>query len=192
MVDRNNGGYVSGRGIPSYLLDRVDDNSSIYSDGASRIFREIDSLVTTSRGSYTSNISNIPYSSSSFTIASVDGISTSLLGSELNSSQQRLNCNISSVSNKTDETTTIRSDYPSTSDNRLINVRHEKVNEVSMLSYMSLMDTACSIPICLRKDDEQNASVVYSSNGASNVFTDPDHMFPPYVSLLSQEEDETE
>ena len=154
MVDRNNGRYVEGRGIPSYLLDCVDNDSSIYSDGASRIFRETDSSVTGSRSSYTSNTSNIPYSSSSFTMPSVDGISTALSGSELNSSQHKLSCNISSVSNKTDDTTTIRSDYPSTSDNRLINVRHEKVSEVSMLSYMSLMDTACSIPICLRKDDE--------------------------------------
>ncbi|CAF4069385.1 unnamed protein product [Rotaria sp. Silwood2] len=56
---------------------------------------------------------------------------------------------------------------------------------------MSLMDTACSIPICLRKDDEQNANVVYSDNSASNIFTGREPMFPPYVSIFSQEEDET-
>ena len=46
MADGSELRYTPGRGIPCYLLDRVGDGSSIYSDGASRIFVGTDSSPT--------------------------------------------------------------------------------------------------------------------------------------------------
>ena len=145
MVDRYNGGYVAGRGIPSYLLDRVDNDSSIYSDGASRIFNETHSSITTATDTETSNTSNIVYSSSSFTMASICRSPTTLSSSALNSSQYKLNSSMSLGLDEAGDTRTTINDDPSTSDKYLINTFYKQPNEVSMLSNMSLMDTSCNI-----------------------------------------------
>ena len=46
MTDRNYSGYFPGCGIPHYLLDRTYDESSCDSDGASRIFADAHSTIT--------------------------------------------------------------------------------------------------------------------------------------------------
>ena len=55
---------------------------------------------------------------------------------------------------------------------------------------MSLIDISCNISICLTKDDDYNSSALINDNNTSVVFTDPEDMFPPYVPLLPQDEDE--
>ena len=176
--------------MPSYLLDRVDNDSSIYSDGTSRIFNETHSSITTATDTDTSNTPNIVYSSSSFTMTSICRSSTTLSSSALNSSQYKLNSSMSLGLDEADDTRTTINDDLSTSDKYLINTFYKQPNEVSMLSNMTLMDTSCNIPICLTKDDDYNTSVLINDNNASVVFTDPEDTFPPYVPLLPQDENE--
>ena len=84
MIDRKNGACAAGRGITSYLLDGVDNDSSTCSEGASRIFHATDSPITAVRISNASNISNVLHCSSSFDMTSVDEVSTKLSGSQQN------------------------------------------------------------------------------------------------------------
>ena len=190
MIDRNNGGYIAGRGIPSCLLDRVDNDSSIYNDGASRIFNETHSSIATVTDTDPSNTSNIVYSSSSFTMTSISRSPTTLSSCALNSSQYKLNSSMSLDLDEADDTRTTIDDDPSISDKCSINTFYRQPNEVSMLSNMSLMDISCNIPICLTKDDDYNTSALINDHNTSVVFTDPEDMFPPYVPLLPQDEDE--
>ena len=72
MTDRNYSEYVSGRGIPTYLLSRAYDESSVDSDGASRIFFDTHPTITSAKDTDISTASNIPYSLSSFSMVSID------------------------------------------------------------------------------------------------------------------------
>ena len=59
MAEQNYSGYIAGCGMPSYLLDRAYDESSINSDGASRIFADTHSTITTAKDTDSSATSNI-------------------------------------------------------------------------------------------------------------------------------------
>jgi len=191
MVDYNNREYIAGRGVPAYLLDRVDNDSSIYSDGASRIFNETGSSITTDNDAQTSRATNISCSPSSYTLSSDCGISSTPSTFEPISSQNQLSWNMPLMLDRADEIT-ISSDISATSDRYLINTTSKQLNEVTMLSHMSLMDTSCSVPMYLTTDDERNVTVKFADNSVSGNFTAPEDMFPPYVRILSQDEDEVE
>lgn len=192
MVDRNNYEYVPGRGKPSYLLDRRDIASSIDSDGASRIFNQTDLSVISIHDTDNWNTQNIHYSSSLYDTCSVDGKSNILSTSEQNSSQLKSCRDMCLFLNESDETSTIHSDESSILNNTyLVNTIAQQGQEVSMLSNISLMDTLRSIPICLTKDDDHNHNIQFD-NCASNVFVEPENMFPPYIRLFSDNDDETE
>ena len=72
MTDRSYSEYIPGRGMSTYLLNRAYDESSIDSDGASRIFLDTHPTITSAKDTDSSTASNIPYSLSSFSMVSID------------------------------------------------------------------------------------------------------------------------
>ena len=62
MAEQNYFGYTSGHGVPSYLLDRIQDDLSIDSHGASRIFANTHPTITSAKDTDSSTTSNISYS----------------------------------------------------------------------------------------------------------------------------------
>ena len=71
MADGSKLRYAPGRGIPCYLLDRVGNDSSIYSDGASRIFVGTDSSSTIEKDMNKLDSTNTRSNSSLFNLSTV-------------------------------------------------------------------------------------------------------------------------
>ena len=100
MADRSEHQYIAGRGIPCYLLDRVGDDSSIYSDGASRIFIGADSSSSSSsiqNNTDKSDIINTLSNSALFNLSTVDCTTDTLRISDQNILQYYSSINISSI-----------------------------------------------------------------------------------------------
>ncbi|CAF1431058.1 unnamed protein product [Rotaria sordida] len=135
MVDRNYSGYVPGRGVPPYLLGRAYDESSIDSDGASRISIDTHSTVTTAKDTDSTNTSNILHSLPSFRMSSVCSPSNELTSSESNVFQYKSNSVMSFVHDESRETRFIRSDNQLNLDNICsIDTNYKSVREASIPS----------------------------------------------------------
>ena len=61
---------------------------------------------------------------------------------------------------------------------------------MTMLSNISAMDTYCSIPFCITKDQSQDEYVVFDDQLYSNNSKGIENMFPEYVRWLPDPEDE--
>ncbi|CAF4286381.1 unnamed protein product [Rotaria socialis] len=61
-----------------------------------------------------------------------------------------------------------------------------------MSSHMPSMDISCSISVCLTKDEDYETSALLNDPFYSNDYTEPKNMFPPYIRLFSDNEDEPE
>ncbi|CAF3496818.1 unnamed protein product [Rotaria socialis] len=57
---------------------------------------------------------------------------------------------------------------------------------------MPSMDISCSISVCLTKDEDYETSALLNDPFYSNDYTEPKNMFPPYIRLFSDNEDEPE
>ncbi|CAF4018069.1 unnamed protein product, partial [Rotaria sp. Silwood1] len=147
MENQSKAEYIPGRGIPCYLLDRIDDRSSMYSDGASRIFIESDSCSTIEKNKDTSATYNTLSNSSFFNLSAVDSMSGILEVSNQNSVQYQSSINMLSIGSEFCESTITQGDTMRSSNNiSLINTIQQHAPEVTVLSNFSLMDTSCSIP----------------------------------------------
>ena len=85
MIDRNSSKYVQRRGMPTCVLSRAYDKSSIDSDGASRTFYSTHPTITPAIDIDSSDMSNISYSLSFFSMVSIEHSSewSSNLGSNI-------------------------------------------------------------------------------------------------------------
>ena len=97
MADRSEHQYIPDRGIPCYLLDRVGGDSSIYSDGTSRIFIGTDSSSSIENNTDISDSINTLSNSSLFYLSTVGSMTDTLRISNQNLPQYQSSINISSI-----------------------------------------------------------------------------------------------
>ncbi|CAF4571004.1 unnamed protein product [Rotaria sp. Silwood2] len=193
MSDQSEFQYTPGRGFPCYLLDRVDDDSSNYSDGASRIFIGTHSSSIIEKNTDESDTINTLSNSSLFNLSTIGAMSDSLQLSDQNLLQYQSNVNMCSIGSEFCDSRTTQSHITLSFDNRsLTNSMQERAHEVTMLSNISVMDTWCSIPVCLTKDQTEAGHGVFDDPFYSNNSTRAENMFPEYVRLLPDLEDEPE
>lgn len=192
MVDRKNFESISGRGLPHYLLDRVDNDSNIESDSISRTLSITDSSVTAAKETDVSNTLINDYTSLLY-VSSVHDTSDATFNSQSCSSQYESSSNLPFISDKSHDSSTTCSDDPSDLDNTyLINTIHTQAPEISMLSVMSSMDISSGPPICLSKDIDDTPNTLFDDPFYSNYSTEVEKMFLPDVSLIPNKEDEQE
>ena len=192
MTDRNYSEYVPGRGIPTYLLSRAYDESSVDSDGASRIFFDTHPTITSAKDTDSSTASNILYSLSSFSMVSIDQSSERSSNLESNICQNESSSFISPIHDESSDTRTIRGETRSNFNETYSTVANrEPVYETSLPSSTSHMDTLYNGPIGLNKTDDSNKNLLYDYNSYfSSVYTDPADMYTPYVPLFTETEEE--
>jgi hypothetical protein len=186
-------GHVRSGGLPTYLLDRAGDASSIDTDGASRIFKESHSSITTAKDTGTTSSAASTFSFTSMSESSVYGTSSECSNSKLRSFEHKPSSNMSFIS-ESDETRTIRNGSTS----NLNNTVRQQANEWSVLSTGSSIHMHGNvpmygnIPICLTKDQDNNIEDDYNNYYDSNIFRDAKNMFtpyfPPYLSFLASED----
>ena len=195
ITDRNMSHYHPGRGLPPYLLSRNYETSSTDSDGASRIFASSNCSTTSDKETDASSILSLPRTfsymstSSSFTWSDTASISTasSTFKYSTNSAERSID----------DETRTLRSETRSmgkestpSSYSTFFTNRSSRSSIEKSISNSSFMNDVCSGPVCLMKSYDHNVSFddCYSCN--ASACNCPETMFPPYVSILSDTEDE--
>ena len=110
MTDRNYSEYVPGRVMPTYLLSRAYDKSSIDSDGTSRIFLDTHPTITSAKDTDSSATSNISYSLFPFSMMPIDQSSEWSSNLESNIRQNESSSLTSPVYDESSDTRTIRSE----------------------------------------------------------------------------------
>ena len=184
MVDRKNFGSISGRGLPHYLLDRIDDDSSIESDSISRTLSITDSSVTTAKETGVSNTLISDYTSLLY-VSSVHDTSDATFNSQSCSSQYEPSSNLSFLPDKSHDSSTARSDDPSDLDNTyLINTIYTEAPEISILSVMSSMDISSGPPVCLNTGIDNTPNTPFDDPFYSNYSTEAERVFLPDVSSI--------
>ncbi|CAF3865475.1 unnamed protein product [Rotaria magnacalcarata] len=193
MADPSKLHYTPGRGFPCYLLDRIDDDSSNHSDGASTIFIGThSSSITTENSDTWGTISTLSNSSLS-NLTTIDTMSGSLRFYDQNLLQYQSNVNMLSMGSELYDSRNTQSHITLSFDNNsLTNSMQEPAHELTMLSNVSVMDTWCSIPVCLTKDQTEAGYGVLDDPYYSNKSTGVENMFPEYVRLLPDSEEEPE
>lgn len=182
--------YKPGRGIPCYLLDRIEDESSSYSDGASRIFVTTDTCSTSDKDTDTSDTSNTFSNSSLFDLSTAGSMSGILAISNQDSLQHESNISMSSVGAELCESTITLSDAALSSSNRsLVNTIQEQPLEIVTASNVSLMDTCCSFPMCLTKDNSQDEYIMFDEHLNSNDPIEPEKILPGHEDVSHYEKD---
>ena len=185
MADRHCPGYVPGIGVPSYLLNRAEDQSSTNSDGASRIFSNARPTTTTVNDTDSLATSHITHSSSSFSMSSFSSVFNTSYNSEQHAFQQQAMDAMSSGYDNLTETVAINSVSISDFSNELsIISERPQIQRVPIPSRFSFMDTSNTGPLCSTKDYQQDWNVP-SYSLAPAVSADPAEMFTPYVPYVS-------
>ncbi|CAF1441430.1 unnamed protein product [Rotaria magnacalcarata] len=185
--------YHPGRGVPLYLLWRTNSGSTIYSNGASEIFlSSIETACTNGfiRSSMSidsrSVSSNCTWSTITDSYARSDFLESTKF--ETNSSQNDISVN--------DETRTIRSTRVSIDSgnqtilncSRLIDAVEQENNEDS--AYVMLLK---NVPIltasCFANCNNASMDTCDGNNPDSNVYTEPEPMFPLTVLYFGENEE---
>jgi hypothetical protein len=171
--------------MPPYLLNRAYDASSIDSDGASRIFMNTHSTITTAKDTDSSATSNISYSSSSFSMSSISSISNVNSNARRNAYQPGSSSAISSIYDESSDSRTIRSETQSNFDETHSSLSNRGLaHKVSIPPSISYMDTLYTGPVCLSKSDGHTTNFSSGYDDISATYTDPSNMFTPYISLF--------
>ncbi len=185
MADQSELRYTPGRGLPYYLLDRVDDDSSSYNDGASRVFIGTHSCSIIEDNTSTLDTINTLTNSSLSNLFGFGSMSDSLRFSDQNLLQSQSNINMSSIGSEFYDSRISQSQITLSSDNRsLTNSTQERGHEVTMFSNISVMDTWCRIPVCFTKEQNQFEHDLFDDPFYSNNSTGAENMFPEYMRLL--------
>ena len=104
--------YIVGRGMPSYLLDRAYDESSIDSDGAPRNFADTHSTIATAKDTDSSATSNISYSWFCMSMSSMNESRYSCLNSEQISLNNESSVFFSFICDESSDTRILQSETP--------------------------------------------------------------------------------
>ena len=154
MADRSEHQYIPGRGVPCYLLERVGDDSNIYSDGASRIFIGTDSSSSIENNTDISDSINTLSNSSLFNLSTVGSMIDALRISDQNLLQCQSSINVSSIDSELCDSRNTECDIGVSLNNiSLMNTVHEEATEVTMLSNTSLIDSSYNIPMYSTTDE---------------------------------------
>lgn len=186
--------YHPGRGLPPYLLCRTNSGSTSYSDGASGIF--LSSIATASTyGSSCSSMSidSCGVSSSCSWLTTTDSYSSSDFFESTkfgtNSSQNGISVN--------DETRTIRSTCESTDGDSqtILNTSRlddpvEPENHEDSAYAMLLKNVPIIAASCFANCNNVSMDTYDTNNPDSNVYTEPEPMFPPTVLYFGENEEE--
>ena len=192
MADRSEHQYIPGRDIPCYLLDRVEDDSRIYSDGASRIFIGTDSSSSIENNTDISDSINTLSNSSLFNLSTVGFMTDTLRISDQNLLQYQPSINISSIDSELCDSRNTECDIGVSLNNiSLMNIVHEEVTEVTMLSNTSLMDISYNIPMYLTTDESPDNHVDFDKQLYSNNSTESGNIFIECIRLFVRNEDES-
>ena len=188
--------YQPGRGLPTYLLSRNYADSSTDSDGASQIFAASSCSLTSDEDGESSSISHIPrtfsYMSTSSSFMWSDTTSISMPPSTFQ-------YETSSASRSIDEETrTIRSEMFSTQmgdpptfsatssiDEASSTTAETRVSSVALISGLVIG----SMSLTNRNESKNYISSAYDYNAP--VVSRVEDMFPPYVSLLSNDDNQS-
>ena len=195
IADKNMSHYNPGRNLPPYLLSRNYETSSTDTDGASRIFASSSCSTTSDKETDASSILSLPHTfsymstSSSFTWSDTTSISTAPSTFKYSTSSAERSID--------DETRTLGSEIrsmgkestPSSCSTSFTNSSSRSSIEKS-ISNSSFMNDIYTGSVCLTKSYDRNVSFddCYSCN--ASACNGPETMFPPYVPILSDTEDE--
>jgi hypothetical protein len=186
MVDQNDP-YISGRGKPTYLLDRINNDYSTDSDGASRIFIDTNSTITISNDSNSWNTSNIPNSSSCFSMSSIYDTSNMVSNTESNSYQYNTNSLMSMEYSKSYDTQYSGHDNQSDANNTWSTdtsygpTYERSEHEEAPVSSIAFLFSHLNDSTCLANDD--NYTKIWADpDYGSEVFSKPEDMFASYIS----------
>ena len=161
-----------GRGLPPYLLWRQDSESSIYSDGASRIFLYSDS-ATSDKDTDHSLASTRSHSFSESQCSSISSVASSVLSSTT------LSTHNSSVG-----TRVIENSIHSTNNNDQGTSKFTaSIGSGSSISFFA-RQVYPSPNFAERNDRHTDLCVTY--NSYPGAYTDPADMFTPYNPLFSE------
>ena len=195
MAGQDASRYQRGRGLPPYLLSRNYADSSTDSDGASRIFATSSCSMTSDKGSDCSSVSHMPHTfsymstSSSFTWSDTTSISTAPSTFEYQTS------NVSRLTD--DETRTFRSEVLSMDEKNLSSYygtcsgnKASSASTETTLSRNSFMDDVYTGPFFLTKSNDYGTNITSEWDYNSVPVSRPEDMFTPYVSILSNTDNE--
>lgn len=189
-----------GRGLPPYLLWRQDSGSSIYSDGASRIFLSSHSVTSDK---------DTNYSCASINSDNLSSVSSWLTSSECYSTKTNENYSQSGISMGcstysvpplgssnflSPNTLSARVGFGETKMTE--NFTHSmKKNDQATQSFTASIKSGSSItlsrpPIGPARDGAEKSNCDFSGYGiypnTCSTYTDPENMFTPYVPLLTE------
>ena len=195
MAGQDASRYQLGRGLPPYLLSRNYADSSTDSAGASRIFATSSCSMTSDKDSHCSSVSRMPHTSSymstssSFTWSDTTSISTAPSTFEYQTS------NVSRLTD--DETRTLRSEVLSMDEKNLSSYydtcsgnKGSSVSTETTLSRNSFMDDVYTGPFFLTKSSDDGTNITSECDYNSAPVSRPEDMFTPYVSILSNTDNE--
>lgn len=183
MAGQDHSNYRPGRGLPHYLLSRNYETSSTDSDGASRIFASSSGSMTSNKESDSSSVLQIPrtfsYMSTSSSLTWSDTTSISLGPSTFQYEPSNAN------RSRNDETQTLRNETFIHPTSEASSGSMQK--SVSRMSFASGAYTGHVF-----SDNTKDYDVNITSNWKNNsaISTRPEDMFPPYVSIFSDNESE--
>jgi hypothetical protein len=195
MVDQDSC-YRAGRGVPPYLLCRNDSGSSIYSDGASRIFAPSRSITSEKDTDYSS------VSLDSRSVSSINTLSTDIASYATSNSLARTTFENNSGGvgrSVSDKTRTIGNESrPMNTDNQSTYQFSGPFHPVESGPNRSFAPTLSSLngaPVVASYFNEHkyrhgNIYDTYYGGHDSNTYTDPGQMFTPYVPYLTDNEEE--
>ena len=192
MADRSEYQYIPSGGMPCYLLDRVGDDSSNYSDGVFRIFIGTDSSSSIENNTDISDSINTLSNSSLFNLSTVGSVTDTLRVSDQKLLEYQSSINISSIDSGLCDSRNTQCDIALNLNNRsLVNTVQEEATEVTMLSNTSLMDISCNIPMYFTTDESQNNNVDFDKQLYSNNSTKSGNIFIECIRLFVHNKDES-
>lgn len=131
--------------------------------------------------------------SSLSSLTTIDATYGSLLFSDENLPQRQSNVNMLLIGSELYDSRTTQSHIIlSFNNNSLANSMQQRAHEVTILSNVLVIDTWCSIPVCLSQDHIEAEHGVVDDPFDSNKSIGVENMFLEYVVLRSHIEDEPE
>ena len=186
MAEQNYFGYTSGHGVPSYLLDRIHDDSSIDSDGAPRIFANTHPTITSAKDTDSSTTSNISYSWSWDSMTNITDMSSWNSNSRTVTLENVSSLLQTSAYDESIDMRTMKSDSCSSFNEAESNDSNRGViYETSLPSSTSIMDTIGDLIIGLNKFDDRQETFSNDYNSSSTAYHEIGEMFTPYGFVFS-------
>mgnify|MGYP006897111465 CR=1 FL=1 len=195
MTDRNSSKYIPGRCLPVYLLSRNYETMSHDSDGASKIFNSSSCSIMSNRDSYLNSTTQLSQNPSYLSLFSsctgTDKTSCSIVPSTFEYVTSSMNDSIDQEAGtrKSESNSNNRECSSSCHSAHSISESESLFNDQSVTNDCSMV-SVYSGPFCLTKDYDDNIGSNNNWEQNSIPVDGPETMFPPYVPIYSDIEDE--